>query len=198
MSAFDECQGIGARGMADIISFLKANAQDGRFVLTDKGNLSEFLQTSVGDALLNCPQGKVWGIELKTEETNPKGNFFLEEWSNFTFGFQKPGWLQTLRTDILLYYFIAEKELYSIPFRPLFEWAYGKISADGSYVHDGKLRHFPAVPQRKHSQRNLTIGRLVKISVIERAVGFRRYLLRGDSWVEPPRPPEQQTFFKTA
>ncbi len=39
MSSFQGCQEIEVRGMADIIGFIKQRAYEGRFVLTDKGNV---------------------------------------------------------------------------------------------------------------------------------------------------------------
>lgn len=178
MNSFEHCNGIGVQALKDIVPFLRARAHDSRFVTTDKGCLSELLQTSVGDVLLNTPDGKVWGLELKAEEANLYNNFFLETWSNLSFGRQKPGWMVTLQCDVLLYYFVREGELYSIPFRRLFEFCFGNGEKPPM------LFQYPHKPQRKHRQLNLTVGHVVPIAEVQRYVGFRKYRLVGDGFVE--------------
>jgi hypothetical protein len=138
---------------------------EGALVLTDKGNLSELLQRQCGDAVGNSQDGRVWGIEWKVEEENKYNNFFLETWSNLARF--RLGWLYTLRTDILLYFFLKELELYSIPFMKLKAWAFIKK----------RIYHFPEKLQSKTIQLNDTWGRCVPINVIEKEVGFNRYIL---------------------
>src|SRR5262245_34199884 len=160
MNGFDLAKRVEVAGMADVVHFLRAKAKEGQFVLTDKGRLAEFLQTTVGDALLNVADGRVLGVELKSEERDGHGNFFLETWSNCEHGYQKAGWMITLRSDVLLYYFVAEKRLYSIPFARLWQWAF---RLPGKVGPQGRIFDFPEKPQTKYEQRNLTMGRCVPI-----------------------------------
>jgi len=69
--------------------------------------------------------------------------------------------------DILLYYFIKERLLYSIDFFKLRSWAF----------MDGNIYKYPEKPQGKYSQLNDTWGRCVPIIAIEKEVGLRKYNL---------------------
>jgi hypothetical protein len=182
VSSFPQTQKLALRGLADIIPFIRSRATEGQFVLTDKGALSELLQRTAGDALLNHAS-KVWGVELKTEEENKYGNFFLETWSNRKFGMQTFGWLYTLRSDILLYYFLDSGELFSVKFNDLWEWAFCRRGEGGQC---GRVYQFPEKPQGKHQQLNETWGRCVPIEVIGREVGFRKYLFTRGQFQEVP------------
>lgn len=171
-NAYQDACNVEAEGMADIIAFLESQSHHGRFVLTNKGRVSEFLQKTVGDALFNCHEGNIWAVEFKVEEANEHGNFYLETWSNLQWF--TPGWLYKLQADILLYYFLRERELYSIPFAKLKRWAFG--SRNGTRrLSPGRIYEFPEKPQSKREQLNDTWGRCVPISVIEREVGFTKH-----------------------
>lgn len=172
MNSFRKAQGLAIRGLEDIVPFIRSRATGGQFVLTDKGTLSELLQKSAGDALLNFAT-RCWGVELKTEEENKYGNFFLETWSNRKFSMQNPGWMYTLKTDILLYYFLNSGELFSMKFDDLWDWSFCKRSERGLC---GRVYDYPEKPQGKYEQLNETWGRCVPIEVIGREVGFRKYL----------------------
>jgi hypothetical protein len=155
------------------IELLTRTEVEGRFVVTEKGNLSKFLQKSVGDVLLNSDEKTVWAIEIKNEETKRHGNLFLETWSNckwFT-----PGWMFTLQCDLLFYYFQDVRELYVIPFENLRDWAFRQPSVS---AHRGRLFDFPEKCQVKREQLNDTWGRCVPIDTIENEVkGVRKYKL---------------------
>ncbi len=168
MSAFDDTCLIETRASELIIPFIQSMSHGGRYVLTNKGNLSKDLQKIVGDALINSGDGKIWGIEYKAEERNIHNNFFLETWSNlsrFT-----PGWMFNLNTDILLYLFLEEKDLYSLNFKNLRTWAFV----------NRRIYAFPEKQQGKYAQRNDTWGRCVPIDVIKNEVGFNLYNLGAD------------------
>jgi hypothetical protein len=66
LNSFERCRSIELRAVSDLIPFLKAKALDGRFVLTNKGRVSEFLQKTVGDALLNYEDGSCLSVEITT------------------------------------------------------------------------------------------------------------------------------------
>jgi hypothetical protein len=160
-NGFEQASLIGSNGVNDLLPLLERESFQGRFVITDKGNLSEFLQKSVGDVIFNCKNQKVWTIEIKTEKDNKTGNFYLETWSNLSR--YTPGWLQTLKTDFLWYYFQSDRLLYSILFAKLREWAFKKQ----------RIYVFPERKQAKYNQLNDTWGRCVPISIIEKEVGLK-------------------------
>lgn len=159
----DSCK-IGDTGLNDVLPLVEKSALNGRFVITDKGNLSVFLQKTVGDIIMNCNSGKTWAIEVKTEKEGKTNNFFLEMWSNrerYTVG-----WMFTLNADFLWYYILDAKTLYSIQFELLRAWAFKK----------GKIYLYPEKSQKKYEQLNDSWGRCVPISVVEREVGFRKFV----------------------
>ena len=171
MNAFSECCNVEAAGMDDLVQFLEKQSDSGRFVLTSKGALSKQLQKQVGDAMLNR-QGSIFGVEFKVESENKHGNFFLETWSNLPR--RTPGWMVNLNTDVLLYYFLAEKVLFSIPFQRLCQWAFG---SGRDAKNEGKIYQYKELRQSKYRQLSVTYGRCVPISVIEEEVGFNCYKL---------------------
>ena len=168
MTAFAEAQAIGARGTRDVIRFLDGLLFEGRYVVTDKGPLSQFLQHSVGDALYNSPDGRIWGVEVKTERRTT-GNMFLETWSNRTR--LTHGWLHTLTADVLAYMFLDTRVLCLVPMKPLQQWAFG--TGEGP----GHLYQYPEKKQRIFDQLNDTWGRCVPIDVIARDVGCQQYVV---------------------
>jgi len=161
-NAFKEASKIEKLAIKDLTPFIKNRAVDGRFVFTNKGNIAKELQKTAGDVLFNCNQGKIWAIEVKAELENKTGNFFLESWSNkhwFT-----PGWMFTLQADILLYYFVLDKMLYSIPFYKLRQWAFGTQKTSGN------IFKFQEKKQKKYNQLNDTWGWCVPIALILKQV----------------------------
>lgn len=168
-SAFNECRQIEARGWDDLEMFIKTIARNGQFVVTDKGNLSEILQQTIGDGLFNDKKdGGVWCFELKTEETNKYNNLFLEFWSNLSRF--NPGWLLKLNTDILFYQFLSERQIYCVSFNKLRKWAFQDINTQG---WPGRLFDFPLKQQTKYSQLNDTWGFCVPISILEKEIGMK-------------------------
>ena len=130
MNAFLNAQQVEADAMKDILPFLADQSDDGRFVLTNKGRLSRELQKRYGDAA-SQHNGDIVFVEMKAEEDCKYGNLFLETWSNrrrFTLG-----WMYTLNADVLLYYFLDERCMYSINFTSLRKWAF----------HEGRIYHYP-------------------------------------------------------
>jgi hypothetical protein len=190
----DNGPGIPAETVAAVLDFSRRVSSrehyvsptrfEGRFATTAKGGLSEFLQKTVGDAVFNCPKGKIWAAEIKTEASSRHGKFFLETWSNKCFGRQTNGWMRDLRTDILMYFFQDVRRLYSIPFCRLWEWAWVYQNERG---WPGRIHDFPEKKQRKYQQQNETWGCCVPITVIAKEVGFRAYDLQGDSFREARR-----------
>ena len=161
-NGFREACKIGDSGIIELLPLVKCRSYQGRFVLTNKGNISAFLQKSIGDIAFNCKNQKIWGIEVKTERKTT-GNFFLELWSNRSR--QTPGWMHTLITDFLWYYFQDSKTLYSIQFKKLQDWAFTK----------DKIYQFPLKQQKAYQQFNDTWGALVPISLVQNEVGIKKF-----------------------
>lgn len=186
MNPYDNARKVEARSMALLAPFLEDT--DGRYVLTDKGVLSSFLQETCGDLLYNDRGGKVWGVECKAEERFT-GNLFLETWSNrnledrrdhATHG-SNPGWLAKTRADLLFYHFLEADRLYVLNLFALKRWAFRAASEKRSERAGrvrpermvGRLYDFPVREQKKRTQRNDTWGRLVPIGVLEAEMEVR-------------------------
>ena len=178
MNNFRGCLDIGAKGVEDLLPFLDTKAYAGRFVVTDKGPLSEFLQKTVGDIIFNCSNGKVWTIEVKTELESKYPNFYLETWSNLSR--LTTGWMFTLKADFLWYYFQDIKTLYSIQLPKLQDWAF----------RQRRIYNHPEKMQKKAVQMNDTWGRCVPIKVIKEEVGFTVYNLNSEPEAPTPHPTE--------
>ena len=161
-NGFIEASAVGKSGVLDLLPLVEYHSYQGRFVLTDKGNISAFLQKTIGDIAFNCKNQMVWGIEVKTERKST-GNFFLELWSNRSR--QTQGWMHTLTTDFLWYYFLDSKILHSIYFKKLQEWAFV----------NGRIERFPLRKQNSYRQLNDTWGALVPITVIENEIGLKKF-----------------------
>jgi len=156
MNGFEEARTVEERSMKILRPFIQQRAFNGQYVVTSKGPLAVTLQKSVGDMLYNSDDDTVYSIEVKAEEADEHGNFFLETWSNrerFT-----PGWMFTLNANLLLYHFLREDKLYKIPFLRLKKWAF----------HERRIFGWPERKQSKYSQLNDTWGRCVPIAVLTR------------------------------
>jgi hypothetical protein len=165
LDSFKEAKIIGEQGVNALIPFLEQCCYEGRFVITDKGRISEFLQKSVGDIIFNCQNQKVWSIEVKTEQENKTGNLYLETWSNLSR--YTPGWMVTLNADILWYFFQKERLLYSVDFGKLKKW---------SFVQK-RIYQFPEKKQNSYVQKNDTWGRCVPIMVLKKEVGIKEIVI---------------------
>ena len=160
MSGWDEARTVEQRSMQILRPFIQQRAFNGQYVVTSKGPLARELQKSVGDMLYNSDSETVYSAEIKAEESNKHGNFFLETWSNrarFTLG-----WMFNLNTDLLLYYFLDEDELYAIPFLKLRKWAF----------HQCRIYDFPERKQAKYDQLNDTWGRCVPCTTVANELGL--------------------------
>lgn len=147
---------IEQQAMAEVTMFLQSLTP--RVSLTEA---SEFLQAVWGDYTI-LKNGLPYGIELKAEAENRHGNFFLETWSNrawFTLG-----WMYKLRGNSLFYYFVQEKELYTISIPALQAWAFG------SNDKPGRIYGYPEKRQSKYFQKNDSWGRCVPIAVLQKAL----------------------------
>ena len=163
MNAFKEACKVEDRSWAILKHFIAAHSMEGRFVTTNKGRLARQLQKTIGDVLANNKKNEIIAIELKTEESNKYGNLFIETWSNksrFTLG-----WIYTLSTDVIMYHFLLEDELYLISFERLRNWLF---SNDNNHPNIDK---YPELKQAKYDQLNDTWGRCIPIKDLMDNVG---------------------------
>lgn len=167
MNAFNNARLVEAEGLAILRPFLDERA-NGRLIMLDKGPLARALQQTTGDCIFQCPKGRAWSVEVKTEEKHT-GNLFLESWSNRNLENpddqaligSNPGWMLKLRCDLLMYYFLNTDQLYVLDFFKLRQWAF----------KDWHIAEFPERPQGKRVQANDAWGWCVPIHVLRRTLG---------------------------
>lgn len=123
-------------------------------------NKGEFLQKQFGDWVQLTSDGIWRTIELKAEESNKYGNFFLESWSNREPPYWTRGWMDTCRADYLFYYFVEQRELYVFDFNKLKQWAFGDRNQNPN------IYKYPEKPQDKYTQLNATFGWCVPIRTL--------------------------------
>jgi len=107
--------------------------------------------------------GMDYAIEVKHEIENIHTNLFIETWSNRHI---KRGWLYTSRADMLLYHFIEDGEIYTIPVGALRKWAHTS----------GHLDAYEEKEQVKYKQKNTTCGKPVPIDILIEEAGMRKYI----------------------
>lgn len=171
MNSFRNAKLVEAEGLAILRPFLDEQS-NGRLVMLDKGPLARALQQTTGDCVFQCPKGRAWSVEIKTEEKHT-GNLFLESWSNRNLenadeqGLlgSSPGWMLKLRADLLLYYFLDTDTLYALDFFKLRQWAF----------KDWRITLFSERPQGKRVQENDAWGWCVPVHVLEMALGKRHF-----------------------
>lgn len=171
MNAFDSARLVEAEGLAILRPFLDERT-NGRLIMLDKGPLARALQQTTGDAIFQCPKGRAWSVEIKTEEKHT-GNLFLESWSNrnldtsdaYSMFGSNPGWLFKLRADLLMYYFLDTDKLYVMDFLRLKRWAFG----------EWRIARFPERQQGRREQLNDSWGWCVPVDALARALGDRSF-----------------------
>jgi hypothetical protein len=173
MNAFANACMVEARAIARLTPLFD-DMSNGHFVHTNKGTLARWLQLTAGDVLLNTRDGKTVAVELKAEERHT-GNLFLETFSNRNLTDRQShadrgisrGWLDHCRADWLFYFFEDRDLLYVVDLFELKRWAFVQ----------GQIYKFRECVQRKYDQPNETVGRVVPVSVLSRALG-RRFRVR--------------------
>jgi hypothetical protein len=168
-NGYAEASGLGDLGLQLILPLIELRS-NGRMVTTSKGTMARELQRTVGDVLFNRSDGRVYGVEVKTERQDSHGNFFFEYWSNKGLAedgspLLTHGWLHTLRTDLLFYLFYEDRRLYIMNFQKLQKWAF----------FENKIYAYPEKRQNAYQQRNVTWGRVVPIAHVARDVGCAVY-----------------------
>ena len=176
MNAFESACKVEDQSRAILMPFLQERADEGRYVITDKGPLSRMLQEQCGDVLLNIADGSIISVELKAERRHT-GNLFLETWSNRNLTNRvshssrgsNPGWMVKSRADYLFYHFLDGDQLYIIPMFELQVWAWTGVATAGKTFFD-----WPEKPQNKYDQLNDTWGRCVPITALRQAIPAMR------------------------
>lgn len=168
MSAFDKSRAVEQRGWKEICGLIRSLA-DGQCEEMFDNPDAQRDGYDLRCAVWEYSKGRPAKLELKVEEENPRGNLFLETWSNKEFGRQKVGWMMTSKADWLLYYFLDTKTLYMIPFKRLWNWFFGD---DKFFGFGPQLRQ---VQQGKAEQLNKTCGVLTPTGDLYRHIGFVEY-----------------------
>lgn len=191
--SYERCRSVEERAYLALIPFLREYTADGQWMKNDKGTFTVAWQKQLGDMFLQ-KNGRLVTVEVKAEEENKYGNFYLETWSNCQSDprWRKRGWMQDLECNELWYYFLdgGSKEvstphgrLFVIDFDKLWKWFWVPPEHGGS----GHQRHKDK-PQWKTEQKNLTVGHCVPIDVVRREVGFLGEWLNFNGRFVPPPP----------
>jgi len=159
------CLAVEAASRAILTPFIAYRADDGRYVLTDKGRLSKAFQLVHGDVIVQR-EGQMMFCELKAEQENVHGNFFLEEWSNRDW--ETPGWMHKLDVDWLYYHFINQNVVYLLHWPALKRWAFEAPRMNGNMAdgrgETGRAYDYPLRGQAKRKQKNDAWGWCVPIA----------------------------------
>lgn len=155
--AFDLCLSVEERAM-EILEPLIPYYYGSCVRVQGDTQLVKWVQQNMGDVLAKNPNEATEIVDVKAEEENKYGRFFLEVWSNKSRG--KRGWMATAHYTKLWYFFLESRELFIIDFTTLREWAFRR------------LVDYPEREQKKYDQLNDTWGRCPPIAVIREEVGF--------------------------
>jgi hypothetical protein len=190
VNAFDQASIVGDLAVEKALRLFRERAYHGQIVTTFKGRLSEELQRSAGDLLFNTAKDpdRIVTVEIKGEDKFT-GNFFLEYWSNRSR--LTPGWMLTLRADLLCYVFNDAERAFIIGLPKLQQWAFIRMTERRRF--DGHIYRFPLAAQGKYEQPNDTWGRLVPIGVVRREVGLIEWDLK--TWAPVPDAPSLGPLF---
>jgi hypothetical protein len=169
MSGFDDARIVEAESLLTLRPFLEEQS-GGHYWITPKGPLARCFQEQHGDVLFTDRNDRMRSVELKAERKHT-GNLFLEEWSNRNFDDREsylrlgsnPGWLSKLRSDLLFYHFLDCDTLYILNLWHLQRWAFGWSGGRSNlYRYEQKV-------QKRHSQANTTVGRIVPVIDLKNA-----------------------------
>ncbi len=163
-TTFQTCLAIEVEGYQLIRPYLDRHCEEYVYINTSKRkDLYNLIQKNAGDLIFKV-NGEIYFADLKTEQSNRYGNFFLETWSNKSRN--TPGWLDPkvgIQSDYLFYIFLEQKMMYSFNFPELRRWAY----------EQNNLKRFPEKCQKKYDQLNDTWGVCVPIEKLVREVKTR-------------------------
>jgi hypothetical protein len=175
VNGFERANVVGDIAVEKALRLFRERSYLGQIVTTFKGLLSEELQKSAGDLLFNSAKHpeRIVSVEVKGEKKYT-GNFFLEYWSN-----RKrltPGWMITLRADLLCYVFNDIEHAFIVELPKLQDWAFRQETERRDF--DGHIYKYRLRPQGAYEQLNDTWGRLVPIEAVQHDVGLIHWDLK--------------------
>jgi hypothetical protein len=154
MNSFKYCQKIEEAGYELVKPYLRRNFDEWVYVNTvERNELILAFQQNFGDLIVKKDKS-IYFIDLKTENEDKYGNFFLETWSNKKRN--TPGWFPPevgVKADFVYYLFLRQKILYILDLPKLRKWAF----------EEDNLKRYPEKMQNKYDQLNDTWGRCVRI-----------------------------------
>ena len=154
-NAFIQASKVETEAMMELIPYINSLTTNEQIVMTS-GQM--FVQKVYGDFICRFRRDGFATVELKSEAEDRTGNMFLEAWSNYPM--LTPGWMHSCRAQLLWYYFLASRDLYTMKFRELYDWA----------ITSWNVGKYPMKEQKKHSQHNVTCGWCVPIQDIQAAL----------------------------
>ena len=179
MNAFHQASLVEQEALIELGPAIQTASEDGRYVLIQRGPRAQALQRTVGDVILTRGDNhQVCTVELKAERQNLHHNLYLESWSNLSR--LTYGWMHTIKSDVLWYYFLDTKHLYVAHVAQLREWAFLKPAQRGYWLR-GRIHDFPEKAQTQYEQPNDTYGWCVPIAVLVQEAGVRGYVLSQDA-----------------
>jgi hypothetical protein len=133
-------------------------------------------QKTLGDVRLTSPNGKIKTADIKAE-TRASHNIFFETYSNFIYGdMLNPGWGMTLKADSLWYWFAEADAMAVLDLSCLRKWLW-VVEPNGKH----RFNRYQETEQTRHSQDNITMGRLIPFKDMPLEVFSRGYLLQSDT-----------------
>lgn len=176
LSAIEQCRATEADGLAwvcELIRQARLPVIENKSLGAERDSVYE-AQQKLGDVVTWLPEFGAAYLEVKVEQRHT-GNLFLEAWSNLTSGrFRNQGWMAKSLADFVLFTFLDTGDIYVAKFAPLFDWFYVN-NADAKYRR---------TEQRKHEQRNRTVGTICPIPDVKQAVGIDHLRCKrdGETW----------------
>jgi len=121
-----------------------------------------------GDCIIFDKNGRGSWVEIKIEEENKFGNFFIETISNKNVRNEfehlerasTQGWFWSSRATWIFYYFLKSDELFAFRLFHLKRWL---LSDDDGNPYHPIIDRYPEKPESKAIQKNDTWGRCVPI-----------------------------------
>lgn len=197
MTALNKALSVEARGKKIIYDYLELKDSSYAEIYDKFDGTADKAMQKHGDFIYFDKSGKLQWVEVKIEEENKYGTFFIETLSNKNISDEishyerasTPGWLYTSRASYIFYYFIKTDELYCLPLLRVKRWLLSNdVKNDGHPVLD----RYKEKPQGKYFQLNDTWGRSIPINDVLSALGTSDKYLR-NPLAELSEYKEQQT-----
>lgn len=183
MGALNKALSVETRGKKIIYDYLEFKNNSYAQIYDKFDGVCEKTMQKHGDFIMFHKNGKMDWIEVKVEEENRHGNFFIETFSNKNISSisnhyeraSTPGWIYTSRAGWIFYYFINSDELFMLPLFELKKWLLGE---DETNIGHPVIDRYKEKSQDKYVQLNDTWGRCVPITDVLNQLGTKERLLR--------------------